>query len=70
MPYRAEITVAGGRIIEVVAPAGVLTAREHRCLRTAVAGLHMEGIGMVEPVTLLIDIEVGSAPAAPPASGE
>jgi len=65
VPYRAEVTVAGGRVMQVTAAAERWTVREQQCLRAVVAGLPMDGIGLVEPVTLLVDIEVGAAAAAP-----
>jgi len=62
VPYRAEVTVAGGRVMRVTAATERWTVREQECLRAVVAELPMDGVGLVEPVTLLVDIEVGATP--------
>jgi hypothetical protein len=56
---RALMALLCDAIFTGEASQGVLNARERQCLRAAVGELRMDGIGLVAPVTLLIDIEVG-----------
>jgi serine/threonine protein kinase len=60
VPYRADITVAGGRVVEQVAGRHRLTAREEQCLTEVFRRLRLDGVGLVEPVSLLIDVDVGA----------
>ena len=65
MRYRADVTVAGGHVMAVSPAAEAWTARELQCLRAVIGGLRMDGIGLVEPITLMVDIEIGHPAPAP-----